>query len=359
LDERDIESLALALTEAREARAAAKEELAEAQTHIRHLEAALELVPVGVILADQHGRIFHGNTLVETLLRHPVLRSENVDAYGEWVSYHEDGRRVESHEYPLARVLREGLSHCELDVDYQRGDGTRFWMRIIGRPTITADGKTIGASVAVVDIDTERRLLLTQQVLINELHHRVKNAFSVIKSIVSMSLGSLNVDGAISNTINQRLDAYCLAHSKLIGEDWEEASVREVICDIVERTAFRRVTVVGPEVSLPSRSALALSMAMYELSTNAVKYGSLSVARGRVHVEWSVEQRDAGSFIIIRWMELDGPPAITPTRAGFGSFIIGDAMAMETGGKVDLTYNNKGFQWQLTAPLTAAEAATK
>ena len=65
------------------------------------LEAMMETVPVGVVLADANGQILHGNSRVEEMLRHPVLFSSGVEAYGEWVSYHEDGRRVASAEYPL------------------------------------------------------------------------------------------------------------------------------------------------------------------------------------------------------------------------------------------------------------------
>jgi PAS domain S-box-containing protein len=352
LDGRDIESLALELMEAKKAGTAASEALADAQAHIRHLEAALELVPVGVILADADGRIFHGNSQVEELLRHPVLHSENFEAYGEWISFHEDGRRVESHEYPLSRVLREGLSHCELDVNYQRGDGTRFWLRIIGKPTVGTEGNVIGASVALVDIDTERRLQQSQQMLINELHHRVKNSFSVIKSIVSLSLSTMKVDQAISDTVNRRLDSYFRAHSMIISDEWVEAPLRDVICDIVNRTAGNRVSVEGPEISLPSRAALSLSMAMYELSTNALKYGALSVPEGRVAVDWSIDQSEDGRKIVIKWTEHDGPAAVTPGSFGFGTFIIKDAIALETGGEVEMAFDDKGFRWTLTAPLT-------
>jgi len=81
------------------------------------LEAMMETVPVGVVMADAEGRIIYGNSHVEKMVRHPVLHSEDADSYGEWVSYHEDGSRVASHEYPLARVLRDNETHSKIDVN--------------------------------------------------------------------------------------------------------------------------------------------------------------------------------------------------------------------------------------------------
>ena len=71
---------------------------------VRLFEEMLESVPVGMVIADAKGRILYGNSIIEEMVGHPVLLSENTESYGEWVSFHPDGRQVESHEYPLARV---------------------------------------------------------------------------------------------------------------------------------------------------------------------------------------------------------------------------------------------------------------
>ncbi|BDY17285.1 hypothetical protein Sulfitobl28_32550 (plasmid) [Sulfitobacter pontiacus] len=119
---------------------APKKQAQRASHRLNFLEAMMETVPVGVVMADAEGKIIYGNSHVEKMVRHPVLHSDDVDAYGEWVSYHADGSRVQSHEYPLARVIQNREDHVEIDVDYQRGDGTRFWMRIIGEPVLDGEG---------------------------------------------------------------------------------------------------------------------------------------------------------------------------------------------------------------------------
>ncbi|WP_379922722.1 HWE histidine kinase domain-containing protein [Erythrobacter sp. R86502] len=346
-----IEALENEVSEAQSSEARARAALERAQARIRHLEAVLETVPVGVIMADEKGQIFHGNSLAEEMVRHPVLPSPNVDSYDEWIAFHENGTQVKSREYPLSRVLSEDIDGCELDVHYQRGDGKRFWMRIIGRAIFDKTGNRIGASVALIDIDRERQLQHSQNVLIGELDHRVKNAFSVVKSIVSLSLGTLGVERSVQDIINRRLDAYAIAHAKLVGTQWDRSPIRDVISDIVDRTAQDRIVYDGPDIAIPSREALALSMAIYELSTNAIKYGALSVPEGGVTLHWSVDNDHAPSQFFVEWMEHGGPAAVVPLTTGFGSFIIDSAICMETSGAVTMTYGDEGFRWQLTAPV--------
>ena len=190
---------------ARERHARSASEIAQ---RVTLLESMLKSIPVGIVLARiADGRIIMGNSRVEEMLRHPVLYSADTTSYGEWVCFHEDGRRVQNDEFPLSRVICEGEDYAELDAQYQRGDETLFWMRIIGRPVLDERGERIGAAVALFDIDTERDLLSQQEVLIGELNHRVKNAFTVVKSIVSQPLRRDPDSSELRRNLDLRLDA--------------------------------------------------------------------------------------------------------------------------------------------------------
>lgn len=329
----------------------------KASHRLSFLEAMMETVPVGVVMADAEGQIIYGNSQVEKMVRHSVLHSGDADSYGEWVSFHEDGRQVESHEYPLARVIRDNEDHAQIDVHYQRGDGTLFWMRIIGEPVKDADGNRIGATVALIDIDEERRLRDGQAILIAELNHRVKNAFSVVKSIVSQSLRKMSIQRGLRETIDQRLSAYAIAHSKLVGTAWDRADIGAVAADVLDPIGDGRITLSGPEVEVPSRQALAFSMAFYELATNAMKYGALSVPDGRVALTWERSPSEAGSTLDLKWLETGGPAAQKPSETGFGSFITGRALQMETGGKINTLFDPDGYKWHLEMPLATEERA--
>ena len=134
----------------------------EAEERLRQSEARLKAVfatvPVGIIIAEApSGRIVAGNPQIERIFRHPIIRSPDVASYREWTAFHADGRRVDGEEYPLARAVATG-EPAEGEYLYERGDGTRAWIRAIGAPIRDSDtGGVSGGIVAVLDIDQEKR----------------------------------------------------------------------------------------------------------------------------------------------------------------------------------------------------------
>lgn len=131
---------------------------AEAVAREAQLRTILETVPVGIVMAElPSGRIVEGNAQVEKMLRHPVLPAGDVDSHDEWVSFDANGHRVAGDDYPLARIALDGEEAPEIEVHYQRGDGSRAWTRIMGRPVRDEQGQLVGGVVALVDIDAQRR----------------------------------------------------------------------------------------------------------------------------------------------------------------------------------------------------------
>jgi PAS domain S-box-containing protein len=122
------------------------------------LAAVVEHAPVGIVIAEApSGRILMGNRRAEEIFGHPVLPSESVEAYGEWVAYHPDGRQVEGSEYPMARALATGELAGPDRYLYRRGDGSLAWVEITGAPIRDAEGRVTAALVVIDDIDAEKR----------------------------------------------------------------------------------------------------------------------------------------------------------------------------------------------------------
>ena len=119
-------------------------------------------------------------------------------------------------------------------------------------------------------------------------------------------------------------------------------------------TAFgaERFRIQGPEIHLPPRAVVTLSMAMHELATNAAKYGALSQPEGSVSIEWTYCP-DKGAFELV-WQETGGPAVEEPADSGFGSMLIRDALAAELNGEVDLDFRPEGVVCRIRAPLHAS-----
>jgi PAS domain S-box-containing protein len=143
-----------------------KQAEAELQQSEARLRAIFDTLPVGIVFAEApSGRITTGNAQVERILRHPVLPSPATDAYGEWVAYDADGRLVPIEEYPLYIAVTTGAV-AERDFQYQRGDGTRAWIKVLGAPVRSADGQIMGGLITIIDIDREKRAEARQAFLL-------------------------------------------------------------------------------------------------------------------------------------------------------------------------------------------------
>ena len=137
-----------------------KQERALAESEAR-LRAVIDAAPIGLVFADPTGRITGGNTRVEEIIGGPVVSSRTVADYQkDYVAFHRNGRRVEGHEYPLARVLTGKEERPQLVCQIQRGDGSRTWVRYVAAPVRDPDGVLTGGVVASIDID--REVLLTE-----------------------------------------------------------------------------------------------------------------------------------------------------------------------------------------------------
>lgn len=194
-----------------------------------------------------------------------------------------------------------------------------------------------------------------RRMLIDELRHRSRNTLAVVQAVVAQSLRGVEGTGPARESINERLTAMANAHDLLGRSDWQAADIGSVVASALNGVAGDdcRVTMSGPAFELAPRAALSLSMALHELSTNAVKYGALSADEGTVSVTWTAPSRDEAPFRL-EWREAGGPAVSAPQRRGFGSQLVTAILPRELGGSAVLDYRPDGLHWTLTAALGAA-----
>jgi two-component sensor histidine kinase len=202
----------------------------------------------------------------------------------------------------------------------------------------------------------ERRAHQRQQLMINELNHRVKNTLFTVQSLARQSLGRPDDTPGLP-AFTERLMALARAHDLLTQSVWEGADLKEILEETLEPYRDRTV-LAGPPAALTPNAALALSMVFHELGTNAVKYGALSVPEGSVTVVWHV---DPGALhrLTLHWEERGGPPVSPPARKGFGSRLIAASLRSDLAGEARIDYRPTGLVCVLTLslPQTGKEAA--
>jgi two-component sensor histidine kinase len=111
----------------------------------------------------------------------------------------------------------------------------------------------------------------------------------------------------------------------------------------------RRVSVEGPDANLAPTVAQGLAIALHELATNAVKYGSLSTDGGRILVTWGLPDKDG--LVQMTWLERGGPPVSEPTRTGFGTTLLRRALSGVIGGSVEFEWPVEGLCCRLRFPV--------
>lgn len=250
---------------------------------------------------------------------------------------------------------REGPAGRMVEVDFRirRPDtGEMRWMGSRAIAMRDATGRLERMVGVNFDLTERKRAEERRSLLINELNHRVKNTLATVQSIASQTFRGHDVARDLRQLFEARLVALSNAHNVLTRESWEGAPLSEIVTQailpFVQKDA-PRIRSSGPDVRCSTKSALALAMALHELATNAVKYGSLSSAEGHVRIGWTVD-RDQGRFDLV-WHEQDGPPVVQPTRQGFGLRLVGRSLAGELGGEVRLDFRPDGLRCTISAPL--------
>src|SRR5499426_2442606 len=155
--QRQIE-LEAQIVEREQARAEREWLITELETERARLNAIVEHIPAGVLLAEApSGRIVMGNPQVERILGHPVILSPDIESYRDWMlAYDVNGRRVEGRESVLARTF-QGEVVTGQEILYHRGDGINAWINVSGAPISDAGGSIVGGVVLITDIDEEKR----------------------------------------------------------------------------------------------------------------------------------------------------------------------------------------------------------
>jgi two-component sensor histidine kinase len=207
---------------------------------------------------------------------------------------------------------------------------------------------------------TERVLAANhRQLLINELNHRVKNTLATVQSLAHQTLREARTLPDAKTTLTARLVSLSRTHDVLTRENWAGAEIGEIVDQAMTAQvgpAQKRITAKGPKLMLGPRAALALSMALHELGTNALKYGALSNDGGVVCIGWSDGDSDHAQ---LEWRERGGPPIeAPPQRKGFGSRLLESGLAVELGAPAHVEYARDGLICSMRLPLAEPSPAT-
>ena len=327
-------------------------------TRRREVEAALRASELRLRLAMDAGRMAVWEYDVEA---GRIVHSSDLNRLlglieTREVPYKEMRERVDAGDLDrLSKIalasLQKGEPHFQSEVRYRLSRGEVRWLLVSAEFQLRPGGAVDRVIGVALDITDRKRDEEHQKLLVHELNHRVKNTLAVVQALAHQSFAG-STDDAGREAFEGRLVALAAAHNLLTNERWEAASLKDLIASAAAPCdpEGQRIAMEGPDMRVPPKIAVALSLAIHELCTNAVKYGALSNDRGRVAVRWSA----SGGRLRLEWVERDGPPVAPPTRRGFGSRMLERALAGELDGKVELDFAPAGLCCSIDAPAPGA-----
>jgi two-component sensor histidine kinase len=196
-----------------------------------------------------------------------------------------------------------------------------------------------------------------QELIIGELHHRIKNSLATVSAIASQSFRTAISIEQGQKAMETRLAALGRAHDLLMQVSWSSASLTHTFSSATEPYdghGARRFHFNGPDIKITAGAVIALAMTFNELCTNTTKFGALSVPTGHVEVAWTVDPQNGRLHLV--WTERGGPVVQPPTRRSFGTRMM-ESLGQQLHGQVQLTYEPSGFIYALDVPLSSVSAA--
>jgi two-component sensor histidine kinase/DNA-binding response OmpR family regulator len=195
-----------------------------------------------------------------------------------------------------------------------------------------------------------------QKLILEELHHRIKNTLSTVSAIASQSLRTATSLEHGQQAIEGRLVALGRAHDLLLQARWANASLEQIIRGATEpyvTMGSGRISIEGPDIRITSAAVIALAMTLNELCTNTTKFGALSMPAGRIEIVWQIDQ--AKQRLLLTWSERNGPTVHAPSRQSFGTRLMG-SLGAQLKGDVKLDYDATGFVYVLNVPMASLVA---
>jgi len=195
-----------------------------------------------------------------------------------------------------------------------------------------------------------------QKLILEELHHRIKNTLATVSAVASQSIRTATSLDHAQQAIEGRLLALGRAHDLLMQVSWANSSLAHTVRGATEPYDSKgsgRFTIEGPDIGITSGAVIALAMTFNELCTNTTKFGALSVPEGRVEISWTIDEETQRLRLI--WKETGGPVVAEPTRRSFGTRMMG-SLGQQLSGEVQLSYELTGFIYILDVPLSSLTA---
>ena len=249
--------------------------------------------------------------------------------------------------------------------DLKTGSEGLRWLGARGRVT---ERNAQGEPLRMIGVNWDASLQKMQErrlaMLADEMDHRVKNAFAVIRALINVGARSSSDKSGFAASLRTQVEAMASAHalSAKMARQSGRPDTGSPISQMLETalspwTESAQPNRVHVEMTdnfvLNPRQISAMSMLLYELATNAVKYGALGEAGGHVTVTTQVAMDGSG---ILDWVEQVDRPIVPvdvdhETEQGFGTVLVQHCITT-LGARIEKSIDHSGLRLRISLDLS-------
>ena len=238
----------------------------------------------------------------------------------------------------------------QLDFEFHRKDGRRIWTHLSSNAVRDREGNVVGALAMVTDISERKRAEQYQQMLTQELDHRVKNTLATVTALADLTMERSRSLAEFRESFSRRVQAMARTHEALARVRWQDMSFNAVVATVLAPLASghaARIVAEGDAVRVSAHTMTPLALALNELATNALKHGALSSPGGGVRIHW--QSSPDGAFVLL-WTEVGGADVDRAPHTGTGLQLIRGLIEHELEGELEVSFGEGGFSCRIALP---------
>ncbi|MBB2165879.1 PAS domain-containing protein [Gluconacetobacter sp. 1b LMG 1731] len=259
----------------------------------------------------------------------------------------------EAHQAGRQALLKakQGENARFLGISQLPGQDPRHWDNML-TPLKNADEDVEAILCVSRDVTVQRASERRIALLLHELAHRSKNMLAVVQALIRRTVP--DPQAPFVAILGQRIAAIARNQELLINGQWSGITIEKLLASqtaVIGDVNQKRLLLHGVGgLRLLPETAERLGLAIFELTTNAIKYGALSNDTGTVAIDWAVLERNDGDRFRLVWQESGGPRVKAPVRQGFGTAVIERNPRAVIGAAVTYRYEPEGVSWAFEAP---------
>jgi two-component sensor histidine kinase/PAS domain-containing protein len=247
----------------------------------------------------------------------------------------------------------KGSGRYDAEYRVKQLDGSWRWLSAWGLVEFEGDGperKPVAIAGASRDLTELKRAEELQRLLLNELNHRIKNTLATVQAIAGSTIRASRTMDDFQQSFNGRIATLAKTHSLLTDNEQRFVPLKQILkneLEIYEDGDGQRIILSGPEVMLPAQASVSFAMALHELTTNALKYGALSVLAGVLRVSWTLD----GTQLLMKWEESNVPIKRQPTRVRFGTQLLRRLSPHQSSARAELKFAPDGLKADISIQI--------